>query len=87
MDVSLRNRVTMAWYAFWCKPFEFSIQPFHRIDLLKEKNHCDIGFGTPEACPNPDQVCMSRTVAEFSIKESEHEHLCWKHANQINGKY
>jgi hypothetical protein len=88
MKVKLTDRIRMAWFAFNCKPFEIYIEPYHFTHPIIPGYKCDIRFGTPEACPNPAEICESRTLARFNIQDDyDHQHVCLKHAAELAGKY
>lgn len=72
----------MAWYAFTLKEFKIIIDPNREVAKIKAEE-CDNRWRTD--CKNPATVCMSRTIAVFSIERKDHAHVCNGCAEKLRG--
>lgn len=72
----------MAWYVFTLKEFKIIIDPNREVAKIRSER-CDNESRT--GCRNPATVCMSRTIAVFSIDRDDHAHVCDECAEKLRG--
>jgi hypothetical protein len=80
--MKLLLRLKMAWCAFMCKEFKIIVEPNQEVARIRAEE-CDNKWRT--GCKNPASVCMSRTIAVFSIKRNDHDHVCDECAEKLRG--
>ena len=83
------TRLKLAAAAFRGKPFEMEVEPLHCKAQLTGHVKCDNNYhstGQHPGCDNLETVCLSRTMAELTIGDGDHTHLCQRCADELLAK-
>jgi hypothetical protein len=88
MKLPLKTRLKLARLALRGQPFEIVVEGYHPISHLRPESVCDNNFRTPtnvwfKGCSNESVVCISRTVAELTLRDNDHYHLCQRCADDL----
>lgn len=86
IKIGLITRIRLAFKVFMLQPFEETVLPLHYSGGLYDKWECDNKRRVSE-CKNNGTTCLSTTVVEFKINESDHYHVCDDCAKKYTGQF